>query len=64
MNMPNQKTFSKAAVNYTDNHGASNEQCSKCVHYVNATTCEIVVGRIRPEGWCKKFAAMQGAKAA
>lgn len=58
------KQFSKTTVRYTDDHGASPEQCSKCVHYVNPTTCEIVVGRIRPEGWCNKFEAMKGAKAA
>jgi len=25
------------------------------MHYANPTTCKIVVGRIRPEGWCKFF---------
>lgn len=49
------KQYSKKSVKYTDNHGKSSEQCSKCRHYVNPTTCEIVAGRINPNGWCKKY---------
>ena len=49
------KKFSKREVAYTDDHGASDEQCSKCTHYVDRVTCAIVVGMIRPGGWCKKF---------
>lgn len=45
---------SKSSVDYTDN-GSKSEHCSICEHYVNPTTCEVVVGRIVPEGWCKRF---------
>ena len=45
----------KAEVAYTDDHGTSDEQCSKCEHYCNPTTCDIVAGIIRPTGWCKRF---------
>lgn len=55
--MPKQ---SKQKVNYTDNHGTSNEQCSKCKHYlkvnVNIGACVVVSGQINPNGWCKMFA--------
>jgi hypothetical protein len=47
--------LSKRTVEYTDDHGDSSEQCSKCSHYVNQTTCDIVSGSINPEGWCKEF---------
>ena len=42
-------------VGYTDDHGSSNEQCSKCAHYVDRTTCDIVIGKINPGGWCRKY---------
>lgn len=45
---------SKESVNYTD-QGSPQEHCSNCSHYLNPTTCEVVVGRIRPEGWCKRW---------
>jgi hypothetical protein len=51
------RRYSKEETEYTDDHGTSPEQCSKCTYYANPTTCEIVVGRIRPEGWCNKFEA-------
>lgn len=46
---------SQSSVSYTD-HGSPTEHCSLCTHYLNPTTCALVVGRIRPEGWCKLFA--------
>lgn len=45
---------SKSSVAYTDS-GTDAEHCSICTHYLNPTTCKIVAGRIRPEGWCKRF---------
>lgn len=45
----------KEAVAYIDEHGSSDEQCSKCVYFVDATTCEIVIGKINPNGWCRRF---------
>ena len=51
--------FTKNEVKYTDDHGTSSEQCSKCTHYLGkirgAGVCEIVWGSINPEGWCNKF---------
>lgn len=46
--------FSKDSVKYTDS-GTDAEHCSICTHYLNPTTCAIVVGRIVPRGWCEKF---------
>jgi hypothetical protein len=48
------KKYSKAEAKYTDN-GTEAEHCYICEHYVNATTCAIVTGKISPEGWCKYF---------
>jgi hypothetical protein len=47
--------YSKASVRYTDDHGDSPEQCSKCAHYLPPSECKIVDGRIRPKGWCNQF---------
>ena len=49
------KQFTKDEVKYTDDHGMSSEQCSKCEHYRNPNQCAIVKGFIRPEGWCNQF---------
>jgi hypothetical protein len=46
--------YSKEEADYTDD-GSKEEHCSICSHYVNPTTCDIVVGRIAPGGWCKHF---------
>ena len=47
--------FSKHEVAYTDDHGSSPEQCSKCFYFIRSGRCWIVRGPINPEGWCKKF---------
>lgn len=49
------RLYSKKAVRYTDDHGTSNEQCSKCKYYQSATVCKIVIGKINPGGWCNKY---------
>jgi hypothetical protein len=51
----NSLKFPKFAVRYTDDHGDSNEQCSKCKHSITRTICDIVMGKINPLGWCNKF---------
>ena len=40
------KQFSKRDVGYTDDHGDSPEQCSKCEHFGEPSSCEIVAGEI------------------
>ena len=49
------KQFSKRDVGYTDDHGDSTEQCSKCEHFGEPSSCEIVAGEISPQGWCRKY---------
>lgn len=44
----------KFFVRYTDDHGDSNEQCSKCRFY-GRRSCEKVAGDISPSGWCQLF---------
>lgn len=46
--------ISKFQANYTD-HGYGDKECHKCKHYQAPYSCEIVEGRISPEGWCKYF---------
>lgn len=45
----------KSEVSYTDDHGASPEQCSKCFYFIRSGRCWVVHGQISPNGWCKKF---------
>ena len=52
--MPSAK-YAKREVAYTDDHGDSDEQCSKCTYFRSPVTCEIVAGQIKGEGWCQKF---------
>lgn len=49
------KKFTKKETRYTDDHGDSPEQCSKCGHYVSRTECRVLIGDIVPGGWCQKF---------
>jgi hypothetical protein len=51
--------LSKTVVEYVADHGDSDEQCAKCDHYVNPTTCKIVAGRINPDGWCNRFSGRE-----
>jgi hypothetical protein len=47
--------YTKNEVHYTDDHGTSSEQCSKCRHYDAPARCDIVEGKIKPGGWCNRF---------
>jgi hypothetical protein len=47
--------YNKKVVRYTDDHGSSNEQCSKCKYFEHPRSCEIVIGAIKPGGWCNKY---------
>ena len=50
--------FSKEETKYTDDHGDSPEQCSKCGHFEKdslGSFCAVVAGKINPGGWCMKF---------
>jgi hypothetical protein len=48
-------SYAKKDVKYTDDHGDSPEQCSKCAWWLGDKTCQVVVGKIKPEGWCMKY---------
>jgi hypothetical protein len=50
--------FPKFAVRYTDDHGNSNEWCSKCDNWLGRRTCKVVQSGssgISPNGWCNKY---------
>jgi len=44
----------KEQVSYTD-HGTKAEHCSICTHFIGPATCEVVLGRVSPQGWCNQF---------
>lgn len=43
----------KADVDY--GRGLRNAHCSICQHFREPAACELVIGRIRPQDWCKLF---------
>lgn len=48
--------YTKSDVRYTDDHGKSSEQCSKCRFFLTLTRmCQVVKGPIDPAGWCMKY---------
>jgi hypothetical protein len=46
--------FTKAASHYM-NHPNGNQRCAGCKHFKPPGSCEVVMGRISPHGWCKWF---------
>jgi hypothetical protein len=49
--------LSKETAKYTDNAESVND-CHLCLSYFpDALRCDMVAGRISPNGWCKHFSA-------
>ena len=48
--------ISKADAHYTDN-SIGGSKCANCRHFLSPNRCEIVLGRISPNGWCEHFEA-------
>ena len=53
---------SKAAVHYTDHAENHKERCALCVFFEATPSdpllkdhCRIVLGKIKPAGWCQEF---------
>jgi hypothetical protein len=46
---------SKAAVHYTDHAENHKERCALCVFFEAKDACRIVLGKIKPAGWCEEF---------
>jgi len=34
------------------------QRCGRCMYFLEPDGCEIVTGRISPQGWCRYFEAM------
>jgi hypothetical protein len=34
------------------------QRCGRCMHFLPPNRCEIVNGRISPQGWCRYFEAL------
>lgn len=47
----------KAVARYQDRPNRG-QRCGRCMHFVEPNGCEIVVGRISPQGWCRYFEAV------
>ena len=47
--------LSKASTHYTDDAGAKHDKCRICKHFQKPDSCEIVLGKISPKGWCTEF---------
>ena len=46
--------LAKSVVKYT-NSGTIKEHCAICEYYLGKNVCEIVHGKISPDGWCNRF---------
>lgn len=46
----------KATVKYQD-HPHGDQQCSKCRFFIKPHSCQLVEGKIYPDGWCTLFQA-------
>lgn len=53
--------LSKLEANYTDNSPYTNK-CRDCKHFIEPSRCEIVIGIIEEDGWCKYFSGYLGEK--
>jgi hypothetical protein len=51
--------FTKAASRYM-NHPNGDQRCAACRHFQPPGSCEVVMGRISPHGWCKWFRGRHG----
>jgi len=52
------RKVSKAAAHYRDRPNGP-QRCGGCVHF-RGGSCEIVEGRISPNGWCRFYKRMAG----
>ena len=49
--------MSKVLAGYTDQANTTDD-CGGCINYLpKPWRCEIVAGRISPNGWCRRFAS-------
>jgi hypothetical protein len=49
---------SKEAVNYQDSP-KGNQKCSGCQFFTAPEGCQVVEGKISPEGWCSLYVVKQ-----
>lgn len=47
------KRSTKDAADYT--RGTKAAHCALCRHFVAPEACQIVTGKISPQGWCEYF---------
>jgi hypothetical protein len=47
--------LSKSSVMYQDKP-KNGQKCSGCTHFVAPASCQIVEGKISPNGWCGAYA--------
>jgi hypothetical protein len=48
------KKASQAAASY-QNAPNQNQSCSRCQHFRPPSSCQVVEGRISPNGWCRLY---------
>jgi len=54
-------SVSKDEAKYT-NTSTQEKKCSGCSHFVGGGMCDVVKGKISPDGWCRYWAAGRGSK--
>ena len=51
----NAPTVSKQAAGYQEQPNGQ-QRCALCTHFVAPASCQVVIGTIVPNGWCRLFA--------
>jgi hypothetical protein len=55
--------ISQSAAGYQD-HPNGGRRCALCAHFQQPNSCQLISGRISPDGWCRVFAPLSGQAAA
>lgn len=48
-------TVSKQDASYQDQPNGQ-QRCAQCKHFVAPSSCQVVIGTVVPNGWCRLFA--------
>ena len=51
-----QEKIKKELVQYQEKPNANGQHCSLCANFVPPNSCNVVEGKINPNGWCGAFA--------
>jgi hypothetical protein len=57
-----QEKIAQSQVQYQQKPNENGQHCSVCVNFIAPASCQIVAGKINPNGWCIAFAPKEDNK--